>query len=266
MTEIVSILNQMPTISLDEMSAVKLMNRVDTKYVFNKSLLPDLLADMLGSYYVQEIGGKLLAGYKSLYYDTEDCVTYLQHHDKKLSRQKLRTRCYIQSGMFFCEVKTKSNKGRTKKKRIEIDKSGYDNIFLNPDTVEFVKQYLRFDVNTFIPQLENNFERITLVNNGKTERLTIDMNIRFRNRVTGEAVCIPDLVILELKQDGRFASPGKSVLFDHRVKLMGMSKYCIGTMLTNPHVKGNRFKKKIRIMRKLNISIIKNQYDDEKFI
>ncbi|MBQ7488941.1 MAG: polyphosphate polymerase domain-containing protein [Bacteroidales bacterium] len=257
MNEIGSILDSMTTISLEEMKVVKLMNRVDTKYVFHKSQLPPLLQAMAGDYYVQSIEGCLIPKYKTLYYDTPDCLMYIQHHDKKLARQKLRTRCYLLTNQFFCEIKTKSNKGRTKKKRIEIDESGYSDIFVNQETVDFVSRYLRFDVNGFIPQLENNFERITLVNMAKTERMTIDMNILFKNHVTGQAVRVPDLVILELKQDGRCVSQGKRVLFNQRIKPCGMSKYCIGTVLTNPNVKINRFKKKLRLMRKLNIDIVK---------
>lgn len=43
---------------------------------------------------------------------------------------------------------------------------------------------------------------MTLVNRDKTERLTIDTNIRFRNLHTGREQSLPDLVIIELKQDG----------------------------------------------------------------
>ena len=260
MDELYSILNQMPVITLDEMKSVKLMNRTDTKYIFHKSQLPALLNDLLGDYYVQGIDGTLIPKYKSLYYDTPDCLMYTQHHDKKLARQKLRTRCYLQSNLYFCEVKTKNNKGRTKKKRIEINAETYSDIFTSNATIDFVKQHLHFDVSTFIPQLENNFERITLVNNAKTERMTIDMNILFKNHITGQVVGIPNLVILELKQDGRYDSPGKRALFAHRIHPCGMSKYCIGTVLTNPTVKHNRFKKKLIMMHKLDINVINSDW------
>ena len=263
MNGIDDILKKMPTISLEEMSVVKLMNRIDTKYIFHKSKLAPLLDAMVEDYYVQEINGCLISKYKTLYYDTPDCLMYTQHHDKKLARQKLRTRCYLLNNQYFCEIKTKNNKGRTKKKRIAIDEAGYSNIFANPATVDFVRQYPHFEVNDFIPQLENNFERITLVNKAKTERMTIDMNLLLKNQVTGQVAHIPDLVILELKQDGRYDSPGRRALFNQRIKPCGMSKYCIGTALTNPNVKINRFKKKLRLMQKLNICVIKNNVEND---
>ena len=72
------------------------------------------------------------------------------------------------------------------------------------------------------------------------------------------------LVIMELKQDGRARSLLKEVLFDLRIKPYKISKYCIGTAMTRPDVKQNRFKKKLRKINKLKtlnsqLSILKSQ-------
>jgi hypothetical protein len=48
--------SQMPTITLDEMSAIKLMNRVDTKYVMRESQLDEMLRMATAEYSVQVIG------------------------------------------------------------------------------------------------------------------------------------------------------------------------------------------------------------------
>ena len=69
-------------------------------------------------YFVQFNEGRRIADYNTLYYDTPDLKMYIAHHDRKLNRQKLRARIYVDSGIAFCEVKNKNNKGRTKKKRI----------------------------------------------------------------------------------------------------------------------------------------------------
>ena len=45
--------SQMPTITLDEMSAIKLMNRVDTKYVMRESQLDEMLRMATAEYSVQ---------------------------------------------------------------------------------------------------------------------------------------------------------------------------------------------------------------------
>ena len=46
---------QMPTITLDEMSAIKLMNRVDTKYVMSEEQCMRLLERAVNDYSVQVI-------------------------------------------------------------------------------------------------------------------------------------------------------------------------------------------------------------------
>ena len=71
-------------ISLDEMEAVKLMNRVDTKYVCHESLLPAILKQAQDDYLVQEVAGKRVATYDTVYYDTEDLEMYIRHHDQQL--------------------------------------------------------------------------------------------------------------------------------------------------------------------------------------
>jgi hypothetical protein len=58
-----------------------------------------------------------------------------------------------------------------------------------------------------------------------------------------------------LKQDGNIPSYFKQVLLDMRIHPYRISKYCLGTMLTNPDVKMNRFKKKLRYIDKLHSNI-----------
>ena len=233
------------------MDNVKLMNRVDTKYMVSLDQLSEILDCIHGRYYVQSNNDTRIARYNTLYYDTPDVQMYIAHHNRKLNRQKLRSRIYVDSGDAFCEVKTKNNKGRTKKKRVQIPLADFNNMLETPETRDFVREYLKYDVDGLIPQLENSFDRITLVNYEKTERLTIDMNINLINRVTGKSAYIPNLVIMELKQDGLCKSYFRDVLLDLRIKSKRISKYCLGTMLTNPNVKINRFRTKIRYIEKL---------------
>jgi len=101
------------------------------------------------------------------------------------------------------------------------------------------------------PQVANSFERITLVNDSKTERLTIDYNLCFENKATGKQAALPNLAIIELKQDGHCHSQFKDFLLETRIKPVSISKYCLGTILTNEHVKSNRFKKKLIYLDKI---------------
>ena len=239
----------MQPITLGEMKEVKLMNRVDTKFLVTSDELLAILKGIHERYYAQEVEGNRLSPYSTVYYDTEDLKMYIKHHDRHLVRDKVRVRTYVDSHLTFCEVKHKTNKGRTKKKRIEIQ-PGVD-ITKDPEATAFLVERQPYPVESLLPQLETAFDRFTLVNFEKTERLTIDCNLRFRNFTSGTSASMDDLVIMELKQDGRARSLLKAVLFDLRIKPYKISKYCIGTAMTRPEVKQNRFKKKIRRINKL---------------
>ena len=255
MGELSDILLSFPPISLEEMKAVKLMNRIDTKYLVDRERLPEILSRLTGHFYVQELAGRRIAHYHTLYYDTPDVQMYHVHHAGKLHRQKLRARIYCDTDTAFCEIKTKNNKKRTKKKRVELALTDFGNMLENSEIRDFVSQKLWYAPELLVPQVENEFDRITLVNMGKTERLTIDMDIHFRNRYTQKNAEVPHLVIVELKQDGNIPSYFKQVLLDMRIHPYRISKYCLGTMLTNPDVKMNRFKKKLRYIDKLHSNI-----------
>ena len=247
--EILHIVNSMQPITLEEMKGVKLMNRIDTKYLVTSDELLSILKGIHERYYAQEVEGHRLSPYSTVYYDTPDLKMYTIHHDRHLVRDKVRVRTYIDSQLTFCEVKHKTNKGRTKKKRIEV-KPGTD-VISDPEAAAFLAEKQPYPVDSLRPSLETAFQRFTLVNFEKTERLTIDCNLLFNNYINGASVSMGSLVIMELKQDGRARSLLKQVLFDLRIKPYKISKYCIGTAMTRPDVKRNRFKQKIRRINKL---------------
>ena len=125
------------------------------------------------------------------------------------------------------------------------------NIIDNPEAATFLAEKQPYEVNSLTPHLVTIFDRFTLVNYEKTERLTIDCNLRFENLRNGNTASMAPLAVMELKQDGRAHSLLKDVLFDLRIRPFKVSKYCIGTCLTRPEVKQNRFKKKLRKIDKL---------------
>jgi len=248
-------------ISLDEMSGIKLMNRTDTKFVTTVERLKMLLRLAHDDYRAQVIDGKRLAAYYTAYFDTPDNNMYIVHHNGHVGRQKLRIRSYIDSGLNFLEVKTKNNHGRTKKKR--VDMQHFDPLnpdhgirFLRQDEQylqydEFLRKHLHYDPTVLTEHLENRFNRITLVNKAKTERLTIDTNLCFHNLVTGNHADLTGLVIIELKRDGLQPSPILAMLRELRIKPSGFSKYCMGSALTNPDLKRNNFKQRLHMIDRL---------------
>lgn len=251
MNQLNPILELMKPISLEEMKAVQLMNRVDTKYITTIKDLPILFEKLKEDYYAQNIMDHTIAPYKTLYYDTEDVKMYTAHHNRKLCRQKIRIRSYRQSETTFCEIKNKNNKRKTNKMRILIPSNNFYDSLTLPVVIDFLQNNLLIDNKLLIPQVENSFSRITLVNKEKTERITIDSGIKFKNHYTNNTFDISDLVVIELKQEGFAPSLLRSTLQDMRIIPQKISKYCIGTILTNPEAKYNRFKKKRHYIEKL---------------
>ena len=252
MTEI---LNEYDSITLDEMRSIRLMNRIDTKFVTTVPMLRQLLLLARDDYFVQESQGERISPYYTLYFDTPDCKMYNRHEAGHLSRQKVRVRSYVNAGLNFLEVKTKNNHGRTKKKRIEALNFDPENhsIFNVQSSLfsDFLQTYLKYPQQSLVRQVENRFDRITLVNKAKTERLTIDTNLRFRNISTNNYRFMEDLVVIELKRDGLQPSPILPLLTKLRIHPHGFSKYCIGSALTNADLRRNRIKPRLHSVEKI---------------
>ena len=247
-----SVLAKMQPIGLDEMKAVRLMNRVDQKYMASAERLETLLGRIAEGYYVQHIDGEALSPYRNLYFDTEGLAMYTMHHDGKLNRQKLRVRTYRSTDTTYFEIKNKDNKRKTRKVRIPIDVSLFDRCLEVPEVAQFVNGNTHYPVGTLHECLENSFERITLVDKGMHERVTIDSGIRFHNRATGVDADISRLLVIEVKHEvGAPMSAIERALHEMHIPPRRMSKYCIGTALTDPSVKHNRFKPKLLYIDKL---------------
>ena len=238
-------LSQFQPITLSEMDEVKLMNRTDTKFVFPRTILVKVLKILSESYRVLEIKGNRISSYQTLYFDTDDFQFYLDHHNGKGDRFKVRIRNYVESDLFFLEIKNKY-KGRTDKKRIKL--KGFEDEF-SSDSEKFVKGIVGDDVN-LKAKLWNSFSRITLVNQAEKERLTLDLNLGFSWENT--EANFSSIIIGELKQE----NVNRNSLFYTLMKNNGISpnsisKYCIGAISLNPDLKYNNFKSKTLLLEKL---------------
>ncbi len=239
------VLNTYTTISLGEMKAVRLMNRIDTKYVTTLPMLVRLLEIAQPEYMVQSIDGALNMPYYTLYYETQDAHMYMEHLRGRKRRQKIRIRKYVHSNVAFLEIKNKNNKGRTSKKRIEYVEGNTE------EQEQFINEKANYAYSDLSKRIENKFSRITLVNKGKTERLTIDTNLRFHNLKNDEVCAVEGLVIIEHKRDGNVYSPISAILNQLRIFPAKFSKYCMGMALTDSTLKRNRFKERLRMVNKM---------------
>jgi hypothetical protein len=245
---------QFEPIDLKEMDSVKLMNRTDTKFLFMMSRFENIIKELKQYYRVLEVNGQRLSRYKTLYYDTGDLDLYKEHHNGKLNRYKIRHRTYIESDIGFVEVKFKNNKGRTIKKRV---KERVPPAIWEGENVNFLNETQPFEPQTLVPTIWVNYKRYTLVNKTDPERLTIDVDLEFIKETTTKKM--EGLVIAEVKQEKRKASPFLKMMKRYRIRSGAISKYCLGIALMFNEVKKNNFKRKLlRIKRIINNDVAAN--------
>ncbi len=239
------ILETFHSTSLSEMDEVKLMNRTDTKFVIKRSIFNEVLPRLKDHYKVLEILGHRINSYKTLYYDHPNFQFFLDHHNGKGNRFKVRIRNYVESKIYFLEIKNKF-KGRTIKKRIKVDDFELD---LSPKSNAFINEVIGEETN-LDSKLWNSFGRITLVNNKEKERLTLDLNLTFEWK--DNKVVYDHLVIAELKQENvNRNSIFYSMMKENGIAPYSVSKYCVGAVSLNPELKYNNFKSKLLLIDKL---------------
>lgn len=237
MDTIKTIISQFKKVSLSDLDKVELMNRVDLKFCFHISHAHKVFELIQDNYSALEIDGETIFPYYNTYFDTVDNQMYLNHHNGKLNRYKIRVRQYNQTNVSFLEIKFKNNKGRTIKKRVVRNEFHAP---FNHAEREFIQRITPYSGEQLRPIIANSFHRITLVNNSFTERVTIDFAPGFKNE--NSEVTLQNLVIVEIKQDrASSANLLTKILRELRLTDKGFSKYCIGRSLIED-IKKNKFK------------------------
>ena len=249
-----SVLQNFKSHSLLEQNTAALMNRIDSKYLLPVKEFSYFMQSLIDNYSILSSGGNRIFSYQTTYFDNKEKRFYLDHHNGKLNRYKVRFRRYVESDIGYMEIKFKNNKKRTIKQRIPMDCVLPDQVKIN----NFIQETLGYTDN-FETTLFVNYQRITLLNNNSQERITIDLNLSFRN-ATDQVQSIQDKVfIIEIKQDKKSAlSPCRERLKTLGYNDLNFSKYCIGSILTTDNnkdvkrIKFNRFKSVLHQLDKLN--------------
>ncbi len=235
------------------------MTRTDTKFLFHFNKLSSILEKAKECYRILEIDNKRELAYRTTYFDTKDFSMYIAHQNGKLNRYKIRYREYVDSDTIFLEVKFKSNKQKTIKKRIKRKAVTTE---LSKKAQEFIEKNSPYSAAELEMKLATQFSRLTLVHKKENERLTIDFALKFtrlpKSRQVGRQadnnskIELPFLAVTEVKQE-QFSQSSDFIQLLHSEKIQPtrMSKYCIGTILLNKHIKYNRFKRKLLILNKI---------------
>ncbi|MFY1111407.1 MAG: polyphosphate polymerase domain-containing protein [Methanosarcinaceae archaeon] len=242
-------LERFEKITLEELknSDAQLLNRQERKFLMTRAQFSELLTGLSGSYRVLEIDNSRMSRYSTEYYDTDSFLTYLQHHNGKANRFKLRVRHYLSSGDSYLEIKEKRNTGNTMKRRIPVEG---DTKLSEPAPEAFLSSAFPYDYRAFHPVLTTDYTRVTLVARDHPERITFDLDLSFQ---TDECeYSYPDVVVGEIKHNCPLRqSPAGALLHTLGIRSTSFSKYCTGISLTRTQVKHNRFKKNLLLLDKL---------------
>jgi len=232
-------LNQFQSVDLTGLDRVKLMNRIDQKFMLPESQLNELLLEILPHYTVLEINGKREFAYDSLYYDTGNMDLYRDHHNGKPNRVKVRKRDYLDTNTSYFEIKRKIKGYRTEKYRV---RTAMNNTIGKEEHELLEKQDLTHL--HLIPSLKIHYRRITLAGIQVSERITIDRALAFENSDGIEQ--LDGIFIIEVKQDQvKRESPIIKALRKRRNRPFGISKYALGVVLLRLNSKTNAFRHKV---------------------
>lgn len=249
MTGIEKILVSLNPVMLEDMDNVKLMTRIDTKYVVPVNRIPDLLTRMDGSYKVLEIRNNRLFSYFTTYLDTPGYMFFDQHVTGKPERSKVRFRKYETTGTTYLEVKRRIRKNRTIKWRI-INDLAAERICDN-EACEFINEHVPQKPLLLTPVLINRFRRVTLVGADFNERITIDFNLSYTDNA-GKQIAFPSVAVIELKRErSDNGSPMQELLKNCYFHSTGFSKYCIGNAILNEVRRKNLMKPKLLLLKKI---------------
>jgi hypothetical protein len=228
-------------ISLSQMDAVALLDRVDTKFVLTTPQMRTALAQIQPDYWMLSVGGQRLNRYRTLYFDTPDFALYHAHVNERPERYKVRSREYVDSHLAFMEVKHRTRKARTIKDRIP---TAGQVMQITPEMEGWLRLVSPLAGVALEPKLWNTFTRLTLVNKQCPERLTLDIDLNFS--FGGQTASLDGLAIAEVKTDTCYNdSPFMAQMRVQKIRPNGFSKYATGVALLYDKVKKNTLKAKL---------------------
>ena len=224
-----------------------LLNRVDTKFVTSISELPSLLKTIHPDDYrvVQHEDSEELH-YESLYFDTSSRSLLRDHHRGRRPRFKLRTRHHLSRGVSFSEIKEKRPSGVTTKERASVP---FGTNQLDAQHEQIFRGQAPSIQGPLEPAMRIGFTRTMLMGIHTPERISIDTQIWFDDSQSRAELATS--VIIEVKQARFLArSPIMRQLRHHNALQLRVSKYITGSQLLWPHIRLNRYRDRLRMLRR----------------
>lgn len=230
-----------------DLANTSLLRRYDRKFLIPRARLSDVLSCLGPQYKIVASRGSEIATYRTTYFDTPDLRLFRDHVRGKKPRFKVRIRHYLERRCSFLEIKQKTNRGETRKSRLELP-FGQDQ--LEEAGKAFVREHCPVDVKSLQASLSTHFLRITLVEPGLGERVTCDQGISFSRG--GESHTLPSLVVAEVKQcEGRMSTPFLQSLRAGDARQSRFSKYAVGVAMAGGADLVHHLRASLRLIGKL---------------
>lgn len=242
-THIAAALSTFDTVSLDGLnSKAAMLERLDNKYIVPAVRLLPAFEKFRDLFDVLEIEGKRSFVYATRYFDNGEAQSYLDHHQGRRKRCKVRVRTYVDAGFSYLEVKLKDLRNITVKKRLKIEAPAFG---LSAEAIDFIdachaEMYGTPLARALQPVIEMEYARITLVAKEGGERMTIDTNLSFSNQGSSRAAPAGQF-ILETKSARGNGVADKILRSEHLHPTKQCSKYCVGMAALGYVEKHNRF-------------------------
>lgn len=236
-----------PTASWGDVQSTELLRRFDRKFVLQPAQLKTVLGAVTGRYRLLPSGSHVWATYDTTYFDTPDLFMFTQHARGKRPRLKVRIRHYRERSVSFLEVKEKTNRGETRKKRLELP-------FKQNEIIEsnhaFIRKHCDLDPMQLRPLLTTQFKRLTLLDPIGGERVTSDMFLSFS--AGGFTRDLAGVVVTEVKQaEALGRSPVVDALRAAAVRPRSFSKYSVGVALLGLSPRLNALRPALRMIERL---------------
>lgn len=234
----------LPPISLDEVTETAgLLTRLDRKYLIQAELLTELYEAAEG-FQILTIDGLRCFTYESVYFDTEELLSFSGALTGRRRRFKVRTRRYLESKLCFVEVKTQGIRNTTVKVRCVHP---FDAPLDLSSSVSFTDRCLegRTKAGHLHPLLRTSYRRATLANPLLGERVTIDLDVTAELVADKRSVDLSSWVVVETKS-GSAATSVDKWLWSRGIRPSRVSKFATSLAMMEPMLPKNKWHRTIR--------------------
>lgn len=234
--EVSEIVSGFKRMGLNDVRQDFLQNRSDRKFFFEAEKLEQILPALIPEYDILEVNHRTFHAYRTCYFDTAGRDLYQWHHNGKGNRFKLRYRQY-ENGELFFEIKQKKNKNKTEKHRKFM--TSFDDL-RSKDLADFLRTITGAEMSIYSESLMVGQKRVSLIKKDFSEKLTIDTDLKFEG--LHKRFGFHSLAIAEVKHMVKTNSLFLQKMKECRIAETSFSKYCMGMMFAEEHLKSNAFK------------------------